>query len=565
MPALELDTNAQAVLPTLRAQSAGAQRGGVLYSAAAPRGVTRAASRARRVSLPRPRLLGRPGPQRLSAAVDARRARPRPDSPTWTGASRAVVSRRRRTRRGGGGARRHGAGGHEGRALVLAAGTFGDRPHRAPRRSIATTRRCRFVCNPYAYVPTMNLGMLDASRATGVSLAQLTAMVVRESRPAGVQAQLFSYRSLLTFKLMKELPLAGRQARRILRALIPAVRDPRHPSRGPARPGKSCMLRRGGRSARPARDPLPADDEENGCSATTSACSCAGSAGSGVSRLKPSGRATGRASTTPAPFRSSARTARSPAIATPASRRRAPSTWPTARCSPGLAEGAHVQHHGQRRPRRRARADGSHDTTVAVTGASGFLGRALCAHPGGPRGGGPGAGARSGAPSPTPGRARRRCDLPDAIEESALEGAAAVVHCAYATREVDLGRAAARQRGRDPPRAGGGAPRRGAALVFVSTWRRTRSAPSYYARSKHAAGGACSIRRATPSSAPASSSAARATACSSSCSTTCAACASCPSSAAGAAAPDRARRRRVRGDRAHRRARAHGAFNVAEP
>jgi GMC oxidoreductase len=135
---------------------------------------------------------------------------------------------------------------HEGRALVLAAGTF------ATARIVLRSLACYdtpipFVCNEYAYVPTVNLGMLGhPARDRRASLAQLTAMVQLERpRRRVIQAQLFSYRSLLTFKLMKEVPLPGRQALRVLRVLIPsfAILGIHHEDR--PGPGKTCVLRRG--------------------------------------------------------------------------------------------------------------------------------------------------------------------------------------------------------------------------------------------------------------------------------------------------------------------------------
>ena len=108
-----------------------------------------------------------------------------------------------------------------------------------------------FVCNEYAYVPTLNLGMLGhAARDRRASLAQLTAMVqLEQPRRRVIQAQLFSYRSLLTFKLMKELPLPGRQSLRILRVLMPnfAILGIHHEDRPTA--GKTCVLRRGAAGA----------------------------------------------------------------------------------------------------------------------------------------------------------------------------------------------------------------------------------------------------------------------------------------------------------------------------
>lgn len=135
---------------------------------------------------------------------------------------------------------------HEARALVLAAGTFSTA--RIVLRSLDRyDTPLPFVCNEYAYVPTLNLGMLGRpGRDRRASLAQLTAMVQLEHpRRRVIQAQLFSYRSLLTFKLMKEVPLSGRQALRILRVLIPnfAILGIHHEDR--PGPGKTCVLRRG--------------------------------------------------------------------------------------------------------------------------------------------------------------------------------------------------------------------------------------------------------------------------------------------------------------------------------
>jgi hypothetical protein len=132
---------------------------------------------------------------------------------------------------------------HAGSALV-ARGTLG-----TARIVLASLglydRPIPLLCNPYAYVPTLNVGMLRrAARERRYSLAQLTA-ILRVGGTRIVQAQVFSYRSLLTFKLMKETPLAYREALRILRVLIPkfAILGIHHEDR-PA-PGKHCVLRRG--------------------------------------------------------------------------------------------------------------------------------------------------------------------------------------------------------------------------------------------------------------------------------------------------------------------------------
>ncbi len=132
---------------------------------------------------------------------------------------------------------------HTARALVLAAGTFGTA--RIVLRSLdGYETRLPMVCNAYAYVPMLNLGMLRrAARDRRYSLAQLTAMVELPGRV--LQSQVFSYRSLLTFKLMKEAPIAYREARRILQLLIPsfAVLGIHHEDRPTAE--KYCVLHRG--------------------------------------------------------------------------------------------------------------------------------------------------------------------------------------------------------------------------------------------------------------------------------------------------------------------------------
>lgn len=141
----------------------------------------------------------------------------------------------------GGGEEEHGA-----KALVLAAGTIAT-AWIVLRSLRSYDTPVPMLCNAYTYVPTLNLGMLGRSpRDQRYSLAQLTAMVEMPETPKRVvQAQLFSYRSLLTFKLMKESPLAYRESLRILRLLVPnvAILGIHHTDR-PA-PGKICVLRRG--------------------------------------------------------------------------------------------------------------------------------------------------------------------------------------------------------------------------------------------------------------------------------------------------------------------------------
>lgn len=75
--------------------------------------------------------------------------------------------------------------------------------------------------------------------------------------------------------------------------------------------------------------------------------------------------------------------------------------------------------------------------TILITGATGFLGRALCRYFGG-RGWTIHGLARNpdAAPPPLPGLVLFKGRLPDGLDPRAFEGADAVVHAAYATRQL---------------------------------------------------------------------------------------------------------------------------------
>jgi nucleoside-diphosphate-sugar epimerase len=123
---------------------------------------------------------------------------------------------------------------------------------------------------------------------------------------------------------------------------------------------------------------------------------------------------------------------------------------------------------------------------VAVTGASGMLGSHLC-RAFAARGWEVRALVRrpEAFADAAPGVRVGCCDLPDRIDEALLAGAAALVHCAYATRVID--RALARRVNEDGTRLLHEASRRAGVptFVFVSTVAAHAGAPSYYARSKH--------------------------------------------------------------------------------
>jgi hypothetical protein len=130
--------------------------------------------------------------------------------------------------------------------LVLGAGSFG-----TTRIVLRSLRKydvpVPITCNPHGYVPCLNwrgLGQPPADRCH--SLAQLTMIYDRTADFEHlVQAQMFSYRSLLLFRLIKELPLSYREGLRVMHALSSAfvIWVVQHEDERTS--GKTCVLRRG--------------------------------------------------------------------------------------------------------------------------------------------------------------------------------------------------------------------------------------------------------------------------------------------------------------------------------
>jgi hypothetical protein len=122
------------------------------------------------------------------------------------------------TGRGGGGQEEISA-----KALVLGAGVFGTA--RIVLRSFGVyDHPIGFVCDPSSYAPCINRNMIGREpEDQRHSLSQLSAVLspTQGSSAGQVFASFYSYRSLLTFKLMKETPLGGRASLRLMRALIP--------------------------------------------------------------------------------------------------------------------------------------------------------------------------------------------------------------------------------------------------------------------------------------------------------------------------------------------------------
>ena len=135
----------------------------------------------------------------------------------------------------------------EGRALALGAGAINSA--RIVLSSLAEVgTRVPLLCNPYNYIACVNLRMLGrAAVDRRHSLSQLTGVL---TEPGGAQADrsvlsLFSYRSLLLFRLVREMPLPpflGLQLARVLQTGFTIVGVHHADRHGP---GKWLELRKG--------------------------------------------------------------------------------------------------------------------------------------------------------------------------------------------------------------------------------------------------------------------------------------------------------------------------------
>jgi len=109
------------------------------------------------------------------------------------------------------------------RTLVLGAGTIGStRIVLGSLRAYGT--RVPIVCNPHTYMALLNGNQLGKrSEEARHSLAQLCLVHAPDgSRRPFTVGHLYSYRSLLLFRLMRDLPLPHRDGMEILRHLLPS-------------------------------------------------------------------------------------------------------------------------------------------------------------------------------------------------------------------------------------------------------------------------------------------------------------------------------------------------------
>ena len=110
------------------------------------------------------------------------------------------------------------------RRLLLAAGAIN-----SGRLALASFggygQRLPILCNPNHWVAAINLSMLGKpARDRRHSLSQLTVLMRAEShaQPDYVLAQIYSYRSLLQFRLLKDIPLPEKPALLFLRLIATA-------------------------------------------------------------------------------------------------------------------------------------------------------------------------------------------------------------------------------------------------------------------------------------------------------------------------------------------------------
>lgn len=152
------------------------------------------------------------------------------------------------------------------RRLVLACGVLGTA--RIVLRSLGREdERLPILCNPYTYVPCLQPARLGA--AVPVHKTSASPLMLNEDPGGGFLdagvASLFTYRSLLLFKLVKEAPLNVADARRVMQYLQSAfvIAGVHHPDSG--HPSRTLGLEAD--SGSPTGDVLsvdwsPTDDEE---------------------------------------------------------------------------------------------------------------------------------------------------------------------------------------------------------------------------------------------------------------------------------------------------------------
>jgi len=118
--------------------------------------------------------------------------------------------------------------------LVLASGVLSTA--RIVLRSADSHEKLPLLCNPYTYLPTMNFSRIAKPiESQRTSLSQLFMFYDKYRNNMDVSTcSFYSYRSLLSFRIIKEMPLAMRDSRLLMRYLLPALTiiGIHHPERG---------------------------------------------------------------------------------------------------------------------------------------------------------------------------------------------------------------------------------------------------------------------------------------------------------------------------------------------
>ena len=107
--------------------------------------------------------------------------------------------------------------------LVLASGVLSTA--RIVLRAAGSDQRLPLLCNSYAYLSAINLKKIAGSiENRKTSLSQLFMFYDKFGNNMDVSTcSLYSYRSLLSFRIIKEMPLAMRDSRLLMRYLLPAL------------------------------------------------------------------------------------------------------------------------------------------------------------------------------------------------------------------------------------------------------------------------------------------------------------------------------------------------------
>jgi hypothetical protein len=144
---------------------------------------------------------------------------------------------------------------HRGRRLILAAGTLGTA--RIVLRSCAqAATSLPLLCNPYTYVPGIVPSMIGKDlRPLRLSLAQLSVFHDNDGTNRDVaMGSIYSYRSLMLFRILRQAPIDMADARILFRYLMPGltILGIHHPER----PGSGRTLRLATDAGSPTGDRL---------------------------------------------------------------------------------------------------------------------------------------------------------------------------------------------------------------------------------------------------------------------------------------------------------------------